>query len=45
MDKLIAVSEQHKAATQQGRISVWNDQILSRENIRSTNMNNTIYFS
>jgi len=45
MDKLIAVSEQHKAATQQGRISVWNDQIVARENLRSTNMNNPIYFS
>ena len=38
IDRLISV-------TQQGRVSVWNDQIVARENLRSTNMNNPIYFS
>lgn len=45
MDKLISISEQHKNVTQQGRVSVWNDQIVARENLRSVNMNNPIYFS
>ena len=45
LDKLIAVNESHKSVTQQGRVHVWNDQIIARENVRSNTMNNPIYFS
>jgi hypothetical protein len=45
IDKLILINEQQKQIAQQGRIQIWNDQIVARENIRSINMNNPIYFS
>lgn len=38
IDKLINI-------TQQGRVSIWNDQVVGRESVRSTNMNNPIYFA
>jgi hypothetical protein len=44
-DAMLARIDRLISVTQQGRVSVWNDQIVARENLRSTNMNNPIYFS
>jgi hypothetical protein len=45
MDQLINITAAHKEVSQQGRVQVWNDQVIARENLRSNLMNNPIYFS
>jgi hypothetical protein len=45
IDKLIEITSAHKNIAQQGRIQVWNDQVVAKENIRTNMMNNTLYFS